>query len=103
MSRSSSAMFAFAKSAAERYFLNRVSVTMLTRLSVHCAERIVATKSSSGLAWFNSQCAPGYAFCKPAMTFFVRAIFAALDSRAMTGESLTTKLHHGKQEQTGEL
>ena len=59
MACSSSASGAFAKSAAERYFLNNSAVTMFTRLSVHCAERIVATSNSSGLEKFSSQCASG--------------------------------------------
>ena len=42
-----------------RYFLNSSAVTMFTRLSVHCAERIVATSNSSGLEKFSSQCASG--------------------------------------------
>jgi hypothetical protein len=50
MACSSSASGAFAKSAAVRYFLNNSFVTMLTRLSVHCAERMVATSSCSGSA-----------------------------------------------------
>ena len=37
-----------AKSCGVGYFLNRPGVTSLTRLSVHCAERIVATSSSHG-------------------------------------------------------
>src|ERR1017187_5932402 len=44
-----SASGAAAKSLALRYFLNSSVVTMFTRLSVHCAERIVATSSCSGL------------------------------------------------------
>src|SRR6266511_370199 len=35
--------------------------TSLTSLSVDCADRIVATVSSSGLRWLSSQCASGWA------------------------------------------
>src|ERR1017187_4391272 len=49
MAASISANGASAKSLALRYFLNSSVVTMFTRLSVHCAERIVATSSCSGL------------------------------------------------------
>ena len=42
-----------------RYFAKSAGVTRFTRLSVHCAERIVATSSSSGLRKSSSQCAPG--------------------------------------------
>src|SRR2546421_4666175 len=59
ISCSNSAGCAFAYAAADGYFLNSAGVTRFTRLSVHCAERIVATSSSSGLEWFNSQCAFG--------------------------------------------
>ena len=38
----------YAKSLGLLYFLNSNSVTLLTLLSVHCAESIVATKSSCG-------------------------------------------------------
>ena len=38
-----------AKSAGVGYFANSPGVTSLTRLSVHCADRIVATSNSHGL------------------------------------------------------
>ena len=40
-------------------FAKSAGVTMFTRLSVHCAERIVATNNCSGFLKFSSQCAPG--------------------------------------------
>src|SRR5947199_76799 len=43
---------AAAKSRAVRYFVKRAGVTMFTRASVDCADRIVATSRSSG---FNRQ------------------------------------------------
>ena len=42
---------AAAKAAGSGYFLNSSGVTMFTRSSVHCAERIVATSSSKGDSW----------------------------------------------------
>ena len=48
-----------AQSRIDRYFLNRSLLTMLTRTSVHCAERIVAIKSSSGLLCVSAVPAPG--------------------------------------------
>ena len=41
--------FTAAKSFGVGYLANNPGVTSLTRLSVHCAERIVATSSSQGL------------------------------------------------------
>jgi hypothetical protein len=67
MSFSSSPGGAFAKACALGYFLKRVLVTWLTRASVHCADRMVATRSCSGVAKSNSQCARGYSFFSPAM------------------------------------
>src|SRR5678815_1804151 len=49
-----------AKSSGVGYLANRPGVTSFTRLSVHCAERIVATSNSQGLPCFNAQVAPGY-------------------------------------------
>ena len=59
ISCSSSAGSAAAKAAALRYFANSAGVTLFTRSSVHCAERIVATSSSSGVAKSREQRASG--------------------------------------------
>jgi len=56
---STSAGSAPARSAGVGYFANSVGVTMLTRSSVHCAERIVAQRSSYALLWVSAQCASG--------------------------------------------
>ncbi len=48
MSWASSAWFAAAKSWTVGYLRKSPGVTMLTRRSVHCAERIVATSNSQG-------------------------------------------------------
>jgi len=48
ISFASSAWLACAKSSIAGYFLNKPGVTSLTRLSVHCAERIVATSNCQG-------------------------------------------------------
>ena len=49
ISGSSSAAAAFASARASGYCLKSAGVTMLTRSSVDCADRIVATSSSKGL------------------------------------------------------
>src|SRR5262249_38365540 len=49
-----------AKSAGVGYLANSPGVTSLTRLSVHCAERIVATSSSQGLRCVSAQVTSGY-------------------------------------------
>ena len=49
-----------AKSCGVGYLANRPGVTSLTRLSVHCAERMVATSNSQGLLWCSAQVASGY-------------------------------------------
>src|ERR1700722_4433247 len=73
-------------------------VTMLTRASVHCAERMVATSSSHGLRCSSAQVAPGYAFCKPAMIFAMRAGevlsrgFAVFFAGAFAGAGLRARL-----------
>ena len=59
ISLSKVAGFACAKARASRYFLNSPGVTTFTRLSVHCALRIVATKSCNGFLKSSSQWAPG--------------------------------------------
>jgi len=50
MIRSILAIGAAARSAAVGYFLNSSGVTILTRTSVHWAERMVAISNSNGLA-----------------------------------------------------
>src|ERR1019366_3183593 len=49
---------------------------MFTRLSVHCALRIVATMSSSGSWWSSSQCAAGYIAQSPRWISSPRAFSA---------------------------
>ena len=44
---------------ASGYFLNSAGVTMFTRLSVHCALKMVAIKSCNGFPKSSSQCASG--------------------------------------------
>src|ERR1700691_6168432 len=56
----SSAGFAAAKSAISGYFRNKPGVTSLTRLSVHCADRMVATSSSQQLRWSSGTVGRGY-------------------------------------------
>ena len=41
------------------YFLKRLGVTMFTRTSVHCAERITAISSSNGLPYSSAVSACG--------------------------------------------
>src|SRR2546426_3785617 len=60
-----------------RYFAKRCGVTMLTRASVHCADRIVATTSSSALWWWSAQVASGYSRFSRAMIFRARALRSA--------------------------
>src|SRR5215471_1841578 len=48
------------KSCAVRYLLNNSRVTWLTRLSVHWADKMVATRSWKGLSNSSSQWAVGY-------------------------------------------
>ena len=55
-----SAWLACAKSETVGYFLNKPGVTSLTRLSVHCADRMVATSSSQALRWSNGTFGSGY-------------------------------------------
>src|SRR5258708_357020 len=49
-----------AKSFGVGYLRNRMGVTILTRTSVHWAERMVATRSSHGLVCVRAQVTPGY-------------------------------------------
>src|ERR1044071_10398010 len=78
MSRSSSSVGAAAYSSARRYFLNRSAVTMLTRSSVHCAERMVPTSNSSGFEKFKLHRASGYSFLRRAIIFCVRCFSGVL-------------------------
>src|SRR5687767_12863181 len=50
---------------------------MFTRASVHWADRIVATSSSSGLAWCSAQVASGYACSRRATILRARALRSA--------------------------
>ena len=59
ISSSSSARSAAAYAAASGYLRNSAGVTWLTPLSVLCADRMVATDSSSGVVKSSSQCASG--------------------------------------------
>ena len=49
MSSSNSSGWSEAKASGVGYFWKSTGVTMLTRTSVHCAERMVATSSSQAL------------------------------------------------------
>src|SRR5262245_25290703 len=51
---------------------------MLTRVSVHCAERIVATRSSSALEWRSSHLASGYSFLSSTRTARALTRFASI-------------------------
>ena len=50
---------ALANAAGSGNLANSAGVTILTRTSVHWADRMVAISSSSGLEKFSSQCASG--------------------------------------------
>src|SRR5579872_3704 len=54
------------------YLRNRAGVTSLTRLSVHWAERIVATSSSQALRWYSGICTSGYIRSNNSMIFWTR-------------------------------
>src|SRR5215467_13075312 len=54
---------------------------MLTRSSVHCAERIVATSNSNGFEWFSEHFAPGYARLSRRITSRVRVFSSSRLSR----------------------
>src|SRR5580704_9805695 len=56
----SSAWLAAAKSWIVGYFSKRPGVTSLTTLSVHCAERIVATSNSQQSRWCRGTVGWGY-------------------------------------------
>src|SRR5262247_1301064 len=68
---------AAAYSAAFRYFANNAGVTMFTRASVDWADRIVATSSSSGLAWSRAHFASGNSRFRRVMMLRVRRFFSA--------------------------
>ena len=57
---SSSSRSAPASATASGYVANRVGVTLLTILSVVCADSTVATSSSKALVKSSSQCASGW-------------------------------------------
>src|SRR5258708_16392619 len=59
------------------YFANKPGVTSFTRLSVHCAERMVATSSSQGVWCERAQVTPGYILSKPCRIFLTRAARSA--------------------------
>src|SRR5215467_7130860 len=73
-----------AKSSAVRYRVKSVRVTALTRSSVHCADRIVAARSSRGVVKSSSIPAFGYALARRPRILTALAFFAAADS-AMVG------------------
>src|SRR3954469_21986911 len=60
MSGSSSSGFKRAKCCGVGYFLKMAGVTMFTRASVHCADRMVATSSSQALRCVSAHCTFGY-------------------------------------------
>jgi len=60
ISRVNCAISARAKSAGVLYFLKSGSVTRLTSLSVHCAERVTATRNWNGVAYLSSLFGLGY-------------------------------------------
>src|ERR1700728_1830782 len=62
---SSSGSFALAIAAGVGKRLNKSGVTIFTRTSVHCADRIVATRSSQGERWCRAHSALGYASSSP--------------------------------------
>ena len=63
---------------------------MLTRSSVHCAERIVATSSSSGLRWSSAHRASGYAALSRRKTAAARRFFS---SRVSSGACSPSSRH----------
>src|SRR5262245_12786039 len=56
---------------------------MLTRLSVVCADRIVATSSSSGVVKFSSVCASGYSSASSRLIRRALRTSAVLDGSAL--------------------
>src|SRR5690242_2261569 len=76
---------ALTKSAAVLYFAKSVGVTMFTRASVDCAERMVATSSSSALRWCRAVVAPAYSRSRRAMILRTRTRCWAGVSRHLAG------------------
>src|SRR3989442_170992 len=62
-----------AKSAGVGYLANSPGVTSLTRLSVHCAERMVATSNSQGVRCVSAQVTSGYIRSRPCRISAMRA------------------------------
>src|SRR6266853_4270384 len=62
-----------AKSWTVGYFSNSPGVTMFTRTSVDCADRIVATSNSHALRWVRAQVTPGYIWSSPAIIWRTRS------------------------------
>jgi hypothetical protein len=62
------------QAVADLYFLNKVWVTSLTRASVHCAERMVATNGSNGFEKRSAIFASGYFLYSAAMMLFASAM-----------------------------
>ena len=72
---------------------NSAGVTMLTRTSVVCADRIVATSSSNGLRWSSSQIASGYSIASRRATSRVRPFGRSrLGHRGRSARSLRSQL-----------
>ena len=59
------------------YFLNSAGVTILTRTSVHCADKMVAISNCSGLENFSAHVASGYSAAN-SLTTFAAACFACV-------------------------
>src|SRR5262245_40424028 len=76
---------ASAKSIARRYRVKSFFVTALTRSSVHCAERMVAARSSSGVVKWSSMPASGYALASRVRILAVRSFFACAESAMTVG------------------
>src|SRR5262245_17024064 len=74
---------------------------MFTRASVHCADKIVATSSSSALPWCNAHVASGYSRFNRAMIVRVSALRAAAATFGLIGNArnlldLDDVLHCGR-------
>src|SRR5262245_3933609 len=61
-----------ARAAGVEYFENRSLVTMLTRSSVHWAERIVAMSNSNGVSWTRAHSASAYSRARSSATWLAR-------------------------------
>src|ERR1700677_2196295 len=77
ISSASTSGFTAAKSGGVGYLANRPGVTRFTRLSVHCAERIVATSNSHGLRCTNAHVALGYIWSRRLRIPAIRAFRSA--------------------------